>query len=395
MILPRNAHLSALHLCAVAGLEAVFARPAFTSSGLCFTPEESYLEALARRPDARALLAVRPDYYGALHWPARAAARARALGIPVLCDEAHGAHLNWDADVPTAGALGADVWVQSAHKTLPALNGAAWLHAGPGVDAARLRAMMRAVQTSSPSFVTLLALDDARAWMEHSGAQALARLKAAAARFHAQAAALGYADGQDEPGWAYDRTRVVLRAPQGGYALSEALAARGVDVEMSDACRVVCILSPVDGPERLERLARALRDIAADGRREGPDGTGAARGTAERADGSSGAEGAPLDGLRACRAGVGADWLPPPAPAERAVPLREAFFAPSEAVPLERAAGRVSAVPAGPYPPGVALIAPGERVTKEIIDYILYAKDKGCQLTGPEDAAIERLNVLK
>ena len=119
----------------------------------------------------------------------------------MLCDEAHGAHLNWDADVPTAGALGADVWVQSAHKTLPALNGAAWLHAGPGVDAARLRAMLRAVQTSSPSFVTLLALDDARAWMEHSGAQALARLKAAAARFHAQAAALGYADGQDEPGW--------------------------------------------------------------------------------------------------------------------------------------------------------------------------------------------------
>lgn len=407
VILPRNAHLSALHLCAVAGLEAVFARPAFTSSGLCFTPEESYLEALARRPDARALLVVRPDYYGALHWPARAAARARALGIPVLCDEAHGAHLNWDADVPTAGALGADVWVQSAHKTLPALNGAAWLHAGPGVDAARLRAMLRAVQTSSPSFVTLLALDDARAWMEHSGAQALARLKAAAARFHAQAAALGYADGQDEPGWAYDRTRVVLTAPEGGYALSEALAARGVDVEMSDACRVVCILSPVDGPERLERLAWALRDIAADGRREGSDGTGAvcgtaaraggsgteagmpgaARGTAERADGSGGAgtscaacgtaaradggaEGAPPDGLRACRAGGGAAWLPPPAPAERAVPLREAFFAPSEAVPLERAAGHVSAVPAGPYPPGVALVTPGERVTEEMAAYL-------------------------
>ena len=403
VILPRNAHLSALHLCAVAGLEAVFARPAFTSSGLCYTPEESYLEALARRPDARALLVVRPDYYGALHWPARAAARARALGIPVLCDEAHGAHLNWDADVPTAGALGADVWVQSAHKTLPALNGAAWLHAGPGVDAARLRAMLRAVQTSSPSFVTLLALDDARAWMEHSGAQALARLKAAAARFHAQAAALGYADGQDEPGWAYDRTRVVLRAPQGGYALSEALAARGVDVEMSDACRVVCILSPVDGPERLERLARALRDIAADGRR-GPDGTGAACaggsgaacGTAERVDetggagmpgaacAGGGAEGTPPDGLRAFAAGVGADWLPPPAPAERAVPLREAFFAPSEAVPLERAAGRVSAVPAGPYPPGVALITPGERVTEEMAAYLRALGPRRAFGLGPE-----------
>ena len=382
VILPRNAHLSALHLCAVAGLEAVFARPSFTASGLCYTTDESYLEALERRPDARALLAVRPDYYGALRWPARAAARARALGVPVLCDEAHGAHLNWDADVPTAGVLGADLWVQSAHKTLPALNGAAWLHAGPGVDAARLRAMLRAVQTSSPSFVTLLALDDARAWMEQYGAEALARLKAAAARFHAQAAALGYADGQDEPGWAYDRTRVVLTAPEGGYALSEALAARGVDVEMSDACRVVCILSPVDGPERLERLARALRDIAAD-RRRGPDGTGAARGTAACAGGSSGAEGAPLDGLRACRAGGGAAWLTPPAPAERAVPLREAFFAPSEAVPLERAAGRVSAVPAGPYPPGVALIAPGERVTEALAGYLAALDPRRAFGLGP------------
>lgn len=404
VILPRNAHLSALHLCAVAGLEAVFARPAFTSSGLCYTPEESYLEALARRPDARALLAVRPDYYGALRWPARAAARARALGVPVLCDEAHGAHLNWDADVPTAGALGADLWVQSAHKTLPALNGAAWLHAGPGVDAARLRAMLRAVQTSSPSFVTLLALDDARAWMEAHGAQALARLKAAAARFHAQAASLGYADGQDEPGWDYDRTRVVLRAPEGGYAFSEALAARGVDVEMSDACRVVCILSPVDGPERLERLAQVLREVAADGRRKGPDGTGAACaggsgaacGTAERVDetggagmpgaacAGGGAEGPPPDGLRAFAAGVGADWLPPPAPAERAVPLREAFFAPSEAVPLERAAGRVSAVPAGPYPPGVALITPGERVTEELAAYLRALGPRRAFGLGPE-----------
>ena len=412
VILPRNAHLSALHLCAVAGLDVVFARPSFTASGLCYTPDESYLEALERRPDARALLVVRPDYYGVLHWPARAAARARALGVPVLCDEAHGAHLNWDAEAPTAGALGADVWVQSAHKTLPALNGAAWLHAGPGVDAARLRAMLRAVQSSSPSFMTLLALDDARAWMEQNGAEAVARLKAAAARFHARAAALGYADGQDEPGWAYDRTRVVLRAPQGGYALSEALAARGVDVEMSDADRVVCILSLLDGPERLEWLAQVLREVAADRRRKGPDGScadensggagmpgaeradggglgadrgtqgaehgiadgtgtgggtgmpGAARGTAERADGTG------SDGLRAFAADGGPDWLPPPELPERAVPLREAFFAPSEAVPLDRAAGRVSAAAAGPYPPGAALVTPGERVTEELAAYL-------------------------
>lgn len=390
VILPRNAHLSALHLCAVAGLDVVFARPSFTASGLCHTTDESYLEALECRPDARALLVVRPDYYGALHWPARAAARARALGIPVLCDEAHGAHLNWDAETPTAGALGADVWVQSAHKTLPALNGGAWLHAGPGMDAARLRAMLRAVQSSSPSFVTLLALDDARAWMEQNGAEAVARLKAAAARFHARATALGYADGQDEPGWAYDRTRVVLRAPQGGYALSEALATRGVDVEMSDADRVVCILSLLDGPERLERLARVLREVAADGRRKGPDGSradensgGAGMPGAERADGggldadhgTQGAEHGSADGpvRTACghsRRTVGRTGCPPPELARARRAASGGVFAPSEAVPLDRAAGRVSAAAAGPYPPGAALVTPGERVTEELAAYL-------------------------
>ena len=91
---------------------------------------------------------------------------------------------------------------------------------------------------------------------------------------------------------------------------------------------------------------------------------GAVHGTAERADGTG------SDGLRAFAADGGPDWLPPPEPPERAVPLREAVFAPSEAVPLDRAAGRVSAAAAGPYPPGAALVTPGERVTKELAAYL-------------------------
>ncbi len=362
VILPRNVHVSAIHLCAVAGLEPVFAQPSFMPSGLCYTSDESYLEALARCPGARAMLVARPDYYGALHWPVRAVAQAHKMGVLVLCDEAHGAHLNWDAEVPAAGALGADLWVQSAHKTLPALNGGAWLHAGPGVDTARLRSMLRAVQTSSPSFVTLLALDDARAWMQYYGAEAVRRLKDSAVRFHACAAALGYTNGQDEPGWAYDRTRVVLNAPQGGFALAAELAARGVDVEMSDARRVVCILSLMDGPERLEQLLKKLRDVAETGKTSGISDTGGACQCAK-----NGLRRDVTDGMEESGGPV---WLSLPAPPERGVSLKEAFFAPSEAVPLSRAAGRVSAVQAGPYPPGVALITAGERVTEELAKYL-------------------------
>lgn len=334
VILPRNVHISALHLCAVAGVEPVFAQPSYTASGIPYTTDEAYRDALERHPDARAMLVVRPDFYGTLCWPQAAAEAAHARGMLVLCDEAHGAHFNWDSRIPNAGELGADLFIQSAHKTLPALTAGAWLHAGRKVDAELLRRRLRMVQTSSPSFLNMLSLDDARAWMDEHGAEAVSRLRAAVRRFHAQAGALGYADGQDEPGLLYDRTRLVLKAPEGGFALAEALAARGIDVEMSDERRIVCILSLMDGEERLERLLTALRQL--------PRRAGSAQ----------------------------ALHMPPRGLPERALKLHEAAFAPVEAVPLRAAAGRVSAAQVGLYPPGVALLTAGERVSEALVDYL-------------------------
>ncbi len=336
VILPRNVHISAIHLCATAGVEPVFAQPSYTADGLPYTTDESYLKTLRDHPDARALLVVRPDYYGALRWPEKAAQEAHARGMLVLCDEAHGAHLNWDADVPNAGRLGADLCVQSAHKTLPALNAAAWLHAGPRVEVERLRRTLRMVQTSSPSFLTLLSLDDARAWMDAHGAAALARLKQAVQDFLAQAAKLGYTGAQDAPGAAYDPTRLVLAAPQGGFWLADALARQGVDVEMSDERRVVCILSLMDGARRLKQLLRALRRIAQEGAPSAKD----------------------------------ALPLPPQGLPPRELPLWQAAFLPSKPVPLCHAAGRVSAGQVGLYPPGTAILTAGERITPEIADWL-------------------------
>lgn len=335
VILPRNVHVSALNLCATAGLEPVFARPAYTPDGLPYTPQESYLEALEAHPHARAMLVVRPDYYGGLYWPGDAVARAHVLGMLVLCDEAHGAHLNWDAQTPNALELGADVCVQSAHKTLPALTAGAWLHAGAGADAARLTRMLRMVQTSSPAFVGLLSLDDARAWMDAHGAASLEALKRAARPFYAQAAKLGYAEGGAMRGFACDETRLVLEAPQGGFALAGQLARMGLDVEMSDERRIVCILSLMDGESRLRRLLAALEVI-------GPQTAQTAR---------------PLE-------------APPRELPERAAALGEAAFAPYEALALRAAVGRISAAHVGLYPPGTALLTAGERVTPMLAEYL-------------------------
>lgn len=142
-----------------------------------------------------------------------------------------------------------------------ALTAGAWLHAGAGADAARLTRMLRMVQTSSPAFVGLLSLDDARAWMDAHGAASLEALKRAARSFYAQAAKLGYAEGGAMRGFACDETRLVLEAPQGGFALAGQLARMGLDVEMSDERRIVCILSLMDGESRLRRLLAALEVI--------------------------------------------------------------------------------------------------------------------------------------
>ena len=337
VVLPRNAHLSCLHLCALTGIEPVFATPAVTPEGRLYTPPEAYAAALDANPRAQ-VFALHGDYYGLTDDLPAIAAEAHRRGRLLLCDEAHGAYRNWRADAPNAGACGADLFVQSAHKTLPALTPGAWLHAMPGVDAQRLRALLRMVQTSSPSFLILQSLDDARAWMDAHGADACARLGRAVERFYRQAAPLGFTDGQPAPppGLTYDRLRLVLRAPCGGERLQAMLAARKLDVEMADAAHVVCILSLLDGPARLRKLLSALRAIT----RELPSVCG----------------GAPPEPSQS----FPAQW-----PARR-MPLAQAAFAPAEALPPQDAVGRVCAVCAGPYPPGIAWLTPGDEVTPEL-----------------------------
>ncbi len=331
VILPRNAHLSCLNLCAVAGIEPIFAEPSFTPTGRLYTAPEAYAAALDAHPRAMAALAVWPDYYGLMGDLQGVAEAVHARGRLLLCDSAHGATFNWRSELPNAGALGADLYVQSAHKTLPALNAGAWLNAAPHIDAERLHATLRMVQTSSPSFAVMRSLDDARAWMDERGAAACARLGEALTRFRASAAALGFADGQLD-GAKYDRERLVLKAPMGGERLAEALAARGIDVEMCDSDCVVCILSLLDGPERLARLLSALREIADEGM-------------------------ARVEPIR---------YAPRPERwPERRVPLDDAAFAPMEGVPIGQSAGRVCARCVGLYPPGVAWLTPGDEITAE------------------------------
>ena len=126
VLLPRNAHLSAVNACVLGGMRVKWIPVRCTPDGYCYLAEEDVLAALRANPDARAMLLVRPDYYGGAMREdvfRRIAAAAHCQGTKVVVDEAHGAHFPWCDGMTSAGALGADAWVQSVHKTLMGLTG--------------------------------------------------------------------------------------------------------------------------------------------------------------------------------------------------------------------------------------------------------------------------------
>ncbi len=342
ILLPRNAHMSAVNGCILGGVRVRWLPLAMTADGLCYLKEDDVIAAMEAHPEARAVLLPRPDFYGCMLPMTRIVAAAHARGIRVVVDEAHGAHLPWMADVPSAGACGADAWVQSVHKTLPGLTGAAALHLRDEGDHARALQLLRRGQTSSPSFISLMSIDDARAWMELHGRQRLQAVAAAVEEVRRGLPALGYQDAHAlwrDTGLAFDPTRLVIDAPQGGAALAEELRRRGVDVEMHDHRRVVFIVTAMDDPADVCKLLSILKEIP------------------------------PVSSSVPALPAMAA--FP-----DRVMEVRPAAMAESELVPLADCVGRVAAASAGLYPPGVPLVCPGEIVTAEVAELLMHTKNQ-------------------
>lgn len=357
VLLPRNAHMSAVNGCIMGGLHVRWMPLSMTADGLCYLTADGVISAMDAHPEANALLLTRPDFYGNCVDLARIAEAAHARNIRVVVDEAHGAHLPWMEGVRSAGACGADAWVQSVHKTLPGLTGAAVLHLAHGEDHARALRLLRREQSSSPSFIQLMSIDDAREYMALYGRERLAAVAAAADEVRRMLPKLGYADAHalwQETGMTFDPTRLVIDAPQGGKALAESLRRHGVDAEMYDLRRVVLILSAMDDAADVLRIASILKEIPP-----------------EKAD-------------------VPALPMLCPIP-ERAMEVRAASMAQSECVPLAECEGRIAAASAGLYPPGIPLVCPGERVTEEVLRRLMNAKNQ--ERFGVEGDALLCVNV--
>jgi len=368
LVLPRNVHRCALSGLVLSGAMPAFAAPpAGTRAAAAPVTPEAIAATLARHPEAAAVLVVSPTYEGVCADLEAIAELAHARDLPLLVDEAHGAHFAFHSALPTpALAAGADVAIQSWHKTLGALTQAAAVHlSGARVDPERLARSLQVVQSSSPSHLLLASLDAARQQMALHGRELLGRTLGLAreARDRLRAVprlALDPIAGRDR-----DATRLTVDVTGTGWSgfaadalLHETL---GVTAELPTLQALTFVLTIGTTPGDIDALVAGLEAIARQPR--------------------------PASELTL-------PSLPPPPHPE--LSPRAAYFTASEPVAISRAVGRLSAETVCPYPPGIPVLLAGERVSEAAIAYLLQVRALGSHISidGCSDPTLATLRVL-
>ncbi|KEO81441.1 aminotransferase class I/II-fold pyridoxal phosphate-dependent enzyme [Tumebacillus flagellatus] len=372
ILVPRNLHKSVLNGLVLAQAQPVFYQPevleAFgIASGVRV---ETVRAAVQKHPDARALLIVSPTYHGICSDLEEIAYVVHEAGMMLLVDEAHGAHFAFHESLPpTAMASGADMAVQSTHKTLGALTQASMLHVqGPRVNRARLRKRLQLVQSTSPSYLLLASLDVARHQMQTEGQAMLSKALQAVQTGAAQLQASPYLKLlQETPdGFRVDPLKWTIGVTglrKSGTEVYETLhREHHLTLELSDPHNLLAVFTYADRERQVERLVKALLAL-------------------EPAEGEA-AESPPSEGNFAWLE-LQAKFLP-----------HEAFEMDMERVPLTGAAGCCAGEMVIPYPPGIPLIVPGEVWTDELIAHIQSLREAGVRFQGVEDSRMSEVQVL-
>lgn len=408
LLLQRNVHKSVLNGLMLAGARAVFLEPQMDEcSGLAVIPSpETLRSALAAYPEAKGVFVTSPNYYGMGSDLKELADLCHAFEVPLLVDEAHGAHYGMHPDLPeSALSCGADGVVQSTHKMLAAMTMGSMLHVqGSFLDRSLLRQRLAMVQSSSPSYPVMASLDLARRMLHAQGPSAftagfaavgaLRRGLAELPRFGllhppqpATPAAGSAAGGQAPPPLtqaAYTRQdpfKAVIYDRTGslsGYGLQHALEARGCVPEMSDERYVVLLLTLGSSMEDINHLLWALRHIVEEEEVSEPLET--------------------MSPLPAEQSNV-STWNIPEHASLFSAPvmfsLRPEDREQMESIPIEYSAERTSAEMIIPYPPGIPILYPGELITKNTAERLVALRNAGAKCQGVEDQSLKTILVHK
>lgn len=373
IIVPRNVHKSVINAMILCGAIPVYINPKVhpvigVSLGI---EKEALEEVIQQNPEAVAVLINNPTYYGICSDLKSLTELAHSHGLKVLCDEAHGTHLYFGDNLPMCGMkAGADMAAVSMHKSGGSLTQSSILLIGENMDASHVRQIINLTQTTSASYLLLSSLDLSRRNLALRGRECFAKVTEMSEYARNEINSIGgyYAYGRElingSSVYDFDVTKLCVFTKGIGLTGIEVYDLLrddyDIQIEFGDLGNIMAYISIGDRLQDIERLVGALEDV-------------------QRLHQGDPSELVYVDA-------VSAKVVRSP---------QQSFYAKKVSLPIRESAGRVCGEFVMCYPPGIPILAPGELITEEIIDHILFARDKGCSLQGAADPQVNNIRVLE
>ena len=373
IILPRNVHKSAINALVLCGAIPIYIVMSVDPKiGIALGLEnDRVVQAIKDHPDAKAILINNPTYYGICSDLKGLTEMAHEAGMMVLVDEAHGAHLHFTDKLPiSAMDAGADMAAVSMHKSGGSLTQSSLLLIGKQMNPEYVRQIINLTQSTSASYLLMASLDISRRNLALRGKESFEKVIELSEYARREINAIGgyYAYSKELIDGVsvcdFDVTKLSVYT-QGigltGIEVYDLLRDEyDIQIEFGDIGNILAYISIGDRIQDIERLVGALADIKRLYSRDGKDL-------------------------------IAGEYIQP----ELVLSPQEAFYSERKSLSLDESVGQVCGEFVMCYPPGIPILAPGERITREIVDYIQFAKERGCSLQGTEDPEVNHINVIK
>lgn len=373
IILPRNVHKSAINALVLCGAIPIYIEMSVDPKiGIALGLEnDRVVQAIKDHPDAKAILINNPTYYGICSDLKGLTEMAHEAGMIVLVDEAHGAHLHFTDKLPiSAMDAGADMAAVSMHKSGGSLTQSSLLLIGEQMNPEYVRQIINLTQSTSASYLLMASLDISRRNLALRGKESFEKVIELSEYARREINAIGgyYAYSKELIDGVsvcdFDVTKLSVYT-QGigltGIEVYDLLRDEyDIQIEFGDIGNILAYISIGDRIQDIERLVGALADIKRLYSRDGKDL-------------------------------IAGEYIQP----ELVLSPQEAFYSERKSLTLDESVGQVCGEFVMCYPPGIPILAPGERITREIVDYIQFAKERGCSLQGTEDPEVNHINVIK
>ncbi|WP_153722155.1 aminotransferase class I/II-fold pyridoxal phosphate-dependent enzyme [Sporosarcina cascadiensis] len=373
IIMPRNVHRSAINALILSGALPVYINPGVDKDlGIPLgMGVEDVKQAILDHPDAKAILINNPTYYGICSNLQAITELAHRHDMLVLVDEAHGTHFYFNDQLPaSAMSAGADMASVSMHKSGGSLTQSSFLLINNEVSEGYTRQIINLTQTTSGSYLLMSSLDISRKNLALHGQEIFDKVIKMAQYTRDEINKIDgyYAYSKElingDTVFDFDESKLSVHTREIGLAGIEVYDILrdeyDIQIEFGDVANILAYISVGDRTLDLERLVAALAEIKRRYKKN----------PSKLFD---------------------HEYINP----EIVQSPQQAFYSEKETLSLQEAAGRTASEFVMCYPPGIPIVAPGERITEEIIHYIAYCKDKGCFLTGTEDPQVENINVVK